>query len=46
MPKRGCCRLVSANIAGAASLAATPDVARHKQSIRDGVADFAVNSLD
>ena len=38
--------LVAANIAGAASLAATADADRHKQAIRDGVADFAVNSLD
>ena len=38
--------LVAANIAGAASLTATSDAARYKQAIRDGVADFAVNSLD
>ena len=38
--------LVANNIAGAASLAATADTAAHKQAIRDGVADFAVNSLD
>jgi Urocanase Rossmann-like domain len=38
--------LVAANIAGAASLTATADAARYKQAIRDGVADFAVNSLD
>jgi hypothetical protein len=38
--------LVAANIAGAASLAATADVSAQKQAIRDGVADFLVNSLD
>lgn len=38
--------LVAGNIAGAASLAATADQAAQKQSIRDGVADFLVNSLD
>lgn len=38
--------LVAANIAGAASLAANADTAVPKQAIRDGVADFLVNSLD
>ena len=38
--------LVAANIAGAASLAASADAAAQKQAIRDGVADFLVNSLD
>ncbi len=38
--------LVAGNIAGAASLAATADAAAQKQAIRDGVADFLVNSLD
>ena len=38
--------LVAANIAGAASLAATADPAAGKQAMRDGVADFLVNSLD
>jgi hypothetical protein len=38
--------LVSANIAGAASLSASADAAARKQAIRDGVADFLVNSLD
>jgi urocanate hydratase len=37
--------LVAANIAGAASLAATANPAAQKQAIRDGVADFLVNSL-
>ena len=38
--------LVAGNIAGAASLAASADLAAQKQAIRDGVADFLVNSLD
>jgi len=38
--------LVAANIAGAASLAATADETTQKQSVRDGVVDFLVNSLD
>ena len=38
--------VVAANIAGAASLVATADRATQKQAIRDGVADFVVNSLD
>lgn len=41
------CRLVrAANIAGAASLSATADVATQKLVIRDGVVDFLVTSLD
>ncbi|HEY1901300.1 MAG TPA: hypothetical protein VGG56_02640 [Terracidiphilus sp.] len=38
--------LIAANIAGAASLAVTADSAAQKQAIRDGVADFLVNSVD
>jgi len=38
--------LVAANIAGAASLVATADPGARKQAVRDGVADFLVNSLD
>jgi len=38
--------LVAANIGGAASLAATADPGAQKQAVRDGVADFLVNSLD
>jgi hypothetical protein len=38
--------LVAGNIAGAASLAATADPGAGKQAIRDGAADFLVNSLD
>ncbi len=38
--------LVSANIAGAATLAATADRTAQKQALRDGVADFVVSNLD
>ena len=38
--------LVAANIAGAASLAASADAAAGKQALRDGVVDFLVTSLD
>lgn len=38
--------LVAGNIAGAASLAASADPAAQKMAIRDGVADFLVNTLD
>jgi urocanate hydratase len=38
--------IVAANIAGAATLAATSDRALQKQVLRDGVADFIVNNLD
>ncbi len=38
--------LVAANIAGAATLSATADRDAQKQALRDGVADFVVNTLD
>jgi hypothetical protein len=38
--------LFAANIAGAASLAASPDPAVQRQAIRDGVVDFLVTSLE
>jgi hypothetical protein len=38
--------MVGANIAGAASLAATADSIAGKQAVRDGVADFLVTDLD
>jgi hypothetical protein len=38
--------IVAANIAGAATLAATADRDAQKQALRDGVADFAVTTLD
>jgi urocanate hydratase len=46
LDRAGCPLLVASNIAGAASLSATVDVARQKQAIRDGVIDFLVTSLD
>jgi hypothetical protein len=42
----GSALVVAGNIAGAASLAASADVARQRQSIRDGVIDFLVTTLD
>src|SRR6202021_1354622 len=38
--------MAAANIAGAASLAATADPAAGKQATRDGIADFLVTDLD
>ena len=38
--------MVAANIAGAASLAASADSAARKQALRDGIADFLVTDLD
>src|SRR5262249_35821687 len=38
--------VLAANVAGCATLAATADHAAQKQSIRDGVVDFLVTSLD
>ena len=38
--------VVAGNIAGAASLAATANMAAQKQAVRDGVVDFLVTSLD
>jgi hypothetical protein len=38
--------VVAANIAGAATLAATADRTAQKKALRDGVVDFPVNSLD
>lgn len=46
LDEKGRSLVVAANIAGAATLAASPDRAAQKQAIRDGVADFLVNSLD
>ena len=41
------CRLVrAANIAGAASMAASADAAALRQAVRDGVIDFLVTTLD
>ena len=38
--------IVAANIAGAATLVATTDRTAQKRAVRDGIADFLVNSLD
>ena len=38
--------MVAGNVAGAASLGASADSGAGKQAVRDGVADFLVNSLD
>ena len=46
LDENGRALMVAANIAGAASLAATGDSAAGKQAIRDGVADFLVTDLD
>jgi hypothetical protein len=43
---QGCALTVAANIAGAASLAATADTSAQKQAIREGAADFLVTNLD
>jgi hypothetical protein len=42
----GCALVVAGNIAGAASLAASADIAKQRQAIRDGVIDFLVTTLD
>lgn len=42
----GCLVLRAANIAGAASLAASADAASLRKAMREGVIDFVVNSLD
>jgi len=46
LDESGCCLVRAANIAGAASLAASADSAVARQAMRDGVIDFVVNSLD
>ncbi len=46
LDEEGRALVVAANIAGAATLAATDDRAAQKQALRDGVADFFVTSLD
>jgi hypothetical protein len=43
---RGRALMVAGNVAGAASLAATLDPAAQKMAIRDGAADFLVNTVD
>jgi urocanate hydratase len=46
MDEQGRALVVAANIAGAATLVASADLATQKQAIREAVADFLVNSLD
>jgi urocanate hydratase len=46
MDEEGRALVVAANIAGAATLAASPDPAAQKQAIRDSIIDFLVTSLD
>lgn len=46
MDEAGRALVVAANIAGAATLVASADLAAQKQAIRDAVADFLVTSLD
>ncbi|MEI9968109.1 MAG: hypothetical protein WDM87_05595 [Terracidiphilus sp.] len=43
LDEEGRALLVAANIAGAATLAASADRDAQKQALRDGVADFVVN---
>jgi hypothetical protein len=38
--------IVAANVAGAATLAASADLALSRRAMRDGIVDFLVNSLD
>jgi urocanate hydratase len=38
--------VIAGNVAGCATISATADAAAQKQSIRDGVVDFLINSLD
>lgn len=42
----GRAKVIAGNVAGGATLAATADAANQRQSIRDGVVDFLVTSLD
>jgi urocanate hydratase len=46
LDKEGRALVVAANVAGAATLVASADLATQKQAIREAVADFLVNSLD
>jgi hypothetical protein len=46
LDERGRALVAAASIAGAATLAATADRAAQRQALRDGIADFPVNSLD
>jgi urocanate hydratase len=46
LDEQGRVLVIAANIAGAATLVASADLATQKQAIREAVADFLVNSLD
>jgi urocanase-like protein len=46
LDEEGRALLVAANIAGAATLAASADREAQKQALRDGIADFVVTNLD
>jgi urocanate hydratase len=46
MDEEGRALVVAANIAGAATLVASADLATQKQAIREAIADFLVTSLD
>lgn len=46
LDETGCALATAANVAGSASLAATADSASQRKAVREGVADFLVNSLD
>ena len=46
LDRSGMALAIAANVAGAASLGLERDLARAKQSIRSGVCDFLVNTLD
>jgi urocanate hydratase len=46
LDEQGRALVVAANIAGAATLVASADLATQKQAIREAIADFLVNSLD
>jgi Urocanase Rossmann-like domain len=46
LDEEGRALLVAANIAGAATLAASADRDEQKQALRDGIADFVVTNLD
>jgi hypothetical protein len=46
LDEEGRALLVAANIAGAATLAASADRDAQKQALRDGIADFVVTNLD
>src|SRR5277367_4444418 len=46
LDRNGIALAIAANVAGAASLALEPDLARAKRSIRNAACDFLVNTLD